>query len=66
MSSVVRATDLLPEELEILRQNVEFAVANDGDAELPAVNRSLASARAEMHNNCIFKQLCAIFTPVMR
>jgi len=42
MSSVVRATDLLPEELEILRQNVEFAVANDGDAELPAVNRSLA------------------------
>jgi len=30
------------------------------------IARRIGSARAEMHNNCIFKQLCAIFTPVMR
>ena len=42
MSSIVRAGELLPEELEMLGVNVVHAVANDGEAELSAVNRSLA------------------------
>ncbi len=42
MSSVVRATDLLPEELQMLGENVVHAVENDGEANLSAVNRSLA------------------------
>lgn len=40
--SVVRAVELQPEELEMLGENVVHAVANDGEAELSAVNRSLS------------------------
>jgi len=44
MSSVVRAAELLPEELEMLGENIVHAVENDGEAdELSAVNRSLAA-----------------------
>jgi hypothetical protein len=40
--SIVKAAELLPEELQMLGENVVHAVANDGQGELAAVNRSLA------------------------
>ncbi len=42
MSSIVRASELQPEQLQMLGENVVHAVEHDGEAELSAVNRSLA------------------------
>jgi len=53
MSSIVRAADLLPEELQMLGENVAHAVANDGEAELEAVNRSLA-----IHDEAVDELVC--------
>jgi hypothetical protein len=53
MSSIVRAADLLPEELQMLGENVVHAVANDGEAELAAVNRSLA-----VHDEAVDEFVC--------
>ncbi len=53
MSSIVRAVELQPKELEMLGGNVVHAVENDGEAELSAVNRSLA-----VHNESVAELVC--------
>ena len=42
MSSLIRAVELLPEEVQMLGENVAHAIESDGAPELAAVNRSLA------------------------
>ena len=53
MSSIVEAAKLMPEELQMLGENVVHAVANDGQGELAAVNRSLA-----VHGEAVGELVC--------
>ena len=63
MPNVVRMVELLPEEREMLGVNVVHADQSDGETELAAVNRSLASHGEEVAEWPAFEDEGGTFTP---